>query len=94
MVRARRAVRGRGLWRRRQPHLLRTYTAQIEALAKLRRGGEQRVRVEHVELHLSLAAGLGAKQGMLPRLTKNRCPARSVPLALLERILDFWFRAW
>lgn len=31
--------------------LLRTYTAQIEALAKLRRGGEQTVRVEHVHVH-------------------------------------------
>jgi hypothetical protein len=39
--------------------------------------------------YLSLAAGLSAKQGMLPRLTKNRCPARSVPLVLWERMLDF-----
>jgi hypothetical protein len=31
--------------------LLRTYTAQVEALAKLRRGGEQVVRVEHVHVH-------------------------------------------
>lgn len=31
--------------------LLRTYTAQIEALAKLRRGGEQKVRVEHVHVY-------------------------------------------
>ncbi|EIM26645.1 hypothetical protein MicloDRAFT_00031940 [Microvirga lotononidis] len=31
--------------------LLRTYTAQIEALAKLRRGGEQTVRVEHVHVY-------------------------------------------
>jgi hypothetical protein len=31
--------------------LLRTYTAQIEALAKLRRKGEQTVRVEHVHVH-------------------------------------------
>lgn len=30
--------------------LLRTYTGQIEALAKLRRGGEQTVRVEHVHV--------------------------------------------
>ncbi len=28
--------------------LLRTYTAQIDALARLRRGGEQRVIVQHV----------------------------------------------
>jgi hypothetical protein len=31
--------------------LLRTYTAQVEALAKLRRGGEQKVTVEHVHVH-------------------------------------------
>jgi hypothetical protein len=31
--------------------LLRTYTAQAEALAKLRRGGEQMVRVEHVHVY-------------------------------------------
>jgi hypothetical protein len=31
--------------------LLRTYVAQTEALAKLRRGGEQVVRVEHVHVH-------------------------------------------
>jgi hypothetical protein len=31
--------------------LLRTFTAQAEALAKLKRGGEQTVRVEHVHVH-------------------------------------------
>src|SRR5688572_24791804 len=31
--------------------LLRTYTAQAEALAKVRRGGEQKVIVEHVHVH-------------------------------------------
>ncbi len=31
--------------------LLRTYVAQMEALNKLRRGGEQHVRVEHVHVH-------------------------------------------
>jgi organic hydroperoxide reductase OsmC/OhrA len=31
--------------------LMRTYTTQLEALAKLRRGGEQKVRVEHVHVH-------------------------------------------
>ena len=31
--------------------LLRTFTAQIEALTKLRRGGEQVVRVEHVHVY-------------------------------------------
>jgi hypothetical protein len=31
--------------------LMRTFTAQVEALAKLRRGGEQTVRVEHVHVY-------------------------------------------
>jgi hypothetical protein len=31
--------------------LLRTYVMQPEALAKLKRGGEQTVRVEHVRVH-------------------------------------------
>ena len=31
--------------------LMKTYTAQVEALAKLRRGGNQTVRVEHVHVH-------------------------------------------
>ena len=31
--------------------MLRTFTAQTEALAKLRRGGEQKVVVEHVHVH-------------------------------------------
>jgi hypothetical protein len=39
--------------------LLRTYTAQIEALAKLRRGGEQRVRIEHVHVHGGAQAIVG-----------------------------------
>src|SRR3712207_4558513 len=30
--------------------LLRTYTTQMEALAKIRRGGEQKVIVEHVQV--------------------------------------------
>src|SRR5215212_4611589 len=40
--------------------LLRTYTAQIEALAKLRRGGEQTVRVEHVHIHPGAQAVVGS----------------------------------
>ena len=40
--------------------LLRTYTAQIEALAKLRRGGEQTVRVELVHVHSGGQAIVGA----------------------------------
>ena len=39
--------------------LLRTYTAQAEALAKLRRGGEQTVRVEHVHVHAGGQAVVG-----------------------------------
>jgi hypothetical protein len=39
---------------------LRTYTAQLEALAKLRRGGEQTVRVEHVHVHSGGQAIVGA----------------------------------
>jgi hypothetical protein len=31
--------------------MMRTYTTQVEALNKLRRGGEQTVRVEHVHVH-------------------------------------------
>jgi len=40
--------------------LLRTYTAQVEALAKLRRGGEQTVRVEHVHVHSGGQAVVGS----------------------------------
>jgi hypothetical protein len=39
--------------------LLRTYTAEIEALAKLRRDGEQTVRVEHVHVHDGAQAIVG-----------------------------------
>jgi hypothetical protein len=39
--------------------LLRTFTAQVEALAKLRRGGEQTVRVEHVHVHSGAQAIVG-----------------------------------
>ncbi len=40
--------------------LLRTYTAQVEALARLRRKGEQKVRVEHVHVHPGGQAIVGA----------------------------------
>jgi hypothetical protein len=40
--------------------LLRTYTAQVEALAKLKRGGEQTVRVEHVHVYPGGQAIVGA----------------------------------
>ena len=40
--------------------LLRTYTAQVEALARLRRGGEQRVIVQHVNVNDGGQAIVGA----------------------------------
>jgi hypothetical protein len=50
--------------------LMRTHVAQVEALAKLRRGGEQTVRVEHVHVHKggqaivgTVTAGGGAALG-------------------------------
>jgi hypothetical protein len=39
--------------------LMRTFTAQTEALAKLRRGGNQMVRVEHVHVHAGGQAIVG-----------------------------------
>jgi hypothetical protein len=40
--------------------LMKTYAAQVEALAKLRRGGNQMVRVEHVHVHSGGQAIVGA----------------------------------
>jgi hypothetical protein len=40
--------------------LLRTFTAQTEALAKVKRGGEQTVRVEHVHVYSGGQAIVGA----------------------------------
>jgi hypothetical protein len=42
--------------------LLRTFTLQAEALAKLRRGGGQTVRVEHVHVHAGGQAIVGNVQ--------------------------------
>ncbi len=39
--------------------LARTFTSQVEALAKLRRGGEQKVIVEHVHVHAGGRAVVG-----------------------------------
>jgi hypothetical protein len=39
--------------------LLRTFTMQVEAMEKLRRGGEQTVRVEHVHVHSGGQAVVG-----------------------------------
>lgn len=52
--------------------LLRTYTAQIEALAKLRRGGEQTVRVEHVNVY----PGAQAVVGRVTHHRASRAPNR------------------
>ena len=43
--------------------MLRAYTAQIEALAKLRRGGEQKVIVEHVHVYPGGQAIVGTVEG-------------------------------
>ena len=44
--------------------LLRAFAAQTEALAKLRRGGEQTVRVEHVHVHPGAQAVVGTVTGV------------------------------
>ena len=44
--------------------LLRAFAAQTEALAKLRRGGEQTVRVEHVHVHPGAQAIVGTVTGV------------------------------
>jgi hypothetical protein len=46
--------------------LHRTYTAQLEALSRLRCGGEQTVRVEHVHVHSGGQAIVGAVTGAGP----------------------------
>ena len=40
--------------------LTRAFASQVDALAKLRRGGEQRVVVEHVHIHAGAQAIVGA----------------------------------
>ncbi|MCJ2020159.1 hypothetical protein MKK84_22460 [Methylobacterium sp. E-065] len=47
--------------------LMRTYTQQVEALAKLRRGGEQTVRVEHVHVYEGGQAIVGNVTGPTAR---------------------------
>ena len=47
--------------------LLRTYTMQMEVLAKLKRGGEQTVRVEHVHVYSGGQAVVGAVSDQLAR---------------------------
>ena len=46
--------------------LLRTYTMQMEVLAKLKRGGEQTVRVEHVHVYSGGQAVVGAVSNQPP----------------------------
>jgi hypothetical protein len=47
--------------------LMRTYTAQVEALTKLQRGGEQTVRVEHVHVH-------SGGQAVVGNVNHQQCP--------------------
>ena len=47
--------------------LLRTYTMQMEVLAKIKRGGEQTVRVEHVHVYPGGQAIVGQFQPNGPR---------------------------
>src|SRR5215204_7261491 len=46
--------------------MLRTFAVQAETLAKLRRGGEQKVTVEHVHVHSGGQAIVGAVTGGSP----------------------------
>ena len=62
--------------------LLRTFTAQIEALAKLRRGGEQTVRVEHVHVYPGGQAVVGnvtTQRGVGRRGKWRRTPRTEQP---------------
>jgi hypothetical protein len=66
--------------------LLRTYTAQVEALAKLRRGGEQTVRVEHVHVHAGgQAVGAGMRCAVSFSPQSKRAPIRKTPPELITR---------
>jgi hypothetical protein len=61
--------------------LLRTYTAQLEALAKLRRGGEQTVRVEHVHVHSGGQAVVGVVENSgrgSQRKSEDQCDAKQI----------------
>ncbi|GJD46946.1 hypothetical protein AFCDBAGC_4831 [Methylobacterium cerastii] len=79
--------------------LLRTYTTQVEALAKLRRKGEQTVRVEHVHVYPggqaivgNVTQGGGAPNGNrhqphAPERTSEK-PAFSAPVGTSMRCAD------
>ena len=57
--------------------LPRTYTAQLEALAKLRRGGEETVRVEHVHVHGALSGREPASAHPRIYLTRPAAPPKA-----------------
>ena len=54
--------------------LMRTFALQAEALAKLKRGGEQRVKVEHLHVHSGGQAIVGNVQtgGGVPAKTEDQ----------------------
>lgn len=70
--------------------LLRTYTAQLEALAKVRRGGAQKVVVEHVHVHAGgqaivghvTGAQGGARGGQIENGQQPHAPALTGPAAV------------
>ena len=64
--------------------LLRSATAQAETLAKLRRGGEQTVRVEHVHVHAGGQAIVGnvLPGGGVPETIKEQ--SRAKPVAAID----------
>lgn len=70
--------------------LLRTYTAQLEALAKVRRGGAQKVVVEHVHVHAGGQAIVGnvnggqggARGGHIENGQQPHAPALTGPAAV------------
>lgn len=77
--------------------MLRTYTTQIEALAKLRRGGEQKVRVEHVHVYEGGQAIVGSvlgggtqgeiENGRQPHAHEGHAPKSALAAALGDPLL-------
>lgn len=73
--------------------LLRTYTTQLEALAKIRRGGSQKVTVEHVHVYSGGQAIVGnvtggqggAGGGRIENGSQSHAPALTGPAALALR---------
>src|SRR3712207_9415284 len=56
------------------PIFQRTFVQQVETLAKLRRGGEQKVTVEHVHVHAGGQAVVGAVTSGLPLAGSGEIP--------------------